>query len=143
MNKRILVVIKSDAVLAPIVGWASLVRSCSFRAHDWSLPCTNQSRYVPTRCSNETGHPHRRARNSFRHRALVAGFEPTCRQITPRGCPVFRAIVGPIDQTCVASAGGWPARARVGGGAQRGAGGALCRAGSSALPRAGGGTRYA
>jgi len=29
------------------------------------LPCTNQCSCVPTRCSNETGHPHCRARDGF------------------------------------------------------------------------------
>src|SRR5262245_26729420 len=80
--------------------------SCSLRAHDWSLPCTNQSWCVPTRCSNETGHPHCRARNGFRQLPPVAGLEPTRRQTTPRGCPVFRVNIGPGDETTwVASAG--------------------------------------
>src|SRR5215510_2614560 len=68
---------------------------------------------------------------------IFNGLESIYRQATPRGCPVFRIIVGPGDQTCVASAGGWPARARVGGGTQHGAGSALCRAGTSALCRTG------
>src|SRR5262249_53862540 len=68
----------------------------------------------------------------FRHPPLVAGLEPMCRPTTPRGCPIFRAIIGPFNQTGIASAGGWLARARVGGGEQRGAGSTVCRAGSSA-----------